>query len=127
MIVEKITPGFVVQNFDTEKKDYVSQNFEAGDQVSYEVDGNPLTREQEEEAGDAGIGICAVANAYERYLPFDMVQPNSNPDKLITALRCAHADLKGMIERDIKNVEPTMEDIVAAQRTIWEIEQVVKI
>jgi len=58
MIVNKITTGFVIQSFDTEKKEFVSQDFIAGDEVSYEKeDGTPYN-------GDV-----------DSYLPFDMVQP----------------------------------------------------
>jgi hypothetical protein len=36
MIVNKITEGFVIQSFDTEKQVFTCQSFIAGDTVSYE-------------------------------------------------------------------------------------------
>jgi hypothetical protein len=63
MIVEKITVGFVIQEFDTKTKKFVSQEFIAGDQVDYE-----------DENGDPVKGLSLEAIVKE-YLPFDMVQP----------------------------------------------------
>ncbi len=64
MIVRKITTGFVVQNFDTEKQKFISQEFVAGDQVEVEVDGEPIDSSE-------------VEGLDETYLPFDMVQPEN--------------------------------------------------
>ena len=70
MIYNKITTGFVIQQFDTEKNKYVSQYFIAGDQVDYEdSQGNSLDLN---ELGDKGFG---PKSEVEPYLPFDMVQP----------------------------------------------------
>jgi hypothetical protein len=75
MTVDKITIGFVIQRFDTEKKHYISQEFIAGDQVDYESsDGEPLTKAQKEELAGIGFGPSATIEAY---LPFDMVQPST--------------------------------------------------
>lgn len=58
MIVHKITPGFVIQVFDSESNSFISQSFVASDQVDYEDDeGNPTDVEVRE------------------YMSFDMVQP----------------------------------------------------
>lgn len=38
MIINKITVGFVIQKFDTESGKCVSQEFVAGDEVSYETE-----------------------------------------------------------------------------------------
>lgn len=66
MKISKITVGFVIQTFDTDKGQFVSQDFIAGDEVTYEdLDGNVL---------DA----AAVMPTPEPYLPFDMVQPNED-------------------------------------------------
>lgn len=63
MIINKITYGYVVQAFDTEKNQFVSQAFYAGDQVEYETEiGDPIDSEELE----------------EKYLPFDMVQPDNS-------------------------------------------------
>lgn len=61
MIIDKVTVGFVVQKYDTETDKFISQDFIAGDEVSYEDEmGEPV------EVGDFP------------YLPFDMVQPEGD-------------------------------------------------
>lgn len=56
-IVKKITVGFVIQEYDTETGEFVSQEFVAGDQVDWEdEDGNAVPEE-------------------DAYLSFEMVQP----------------------------------------------------
>lgn len=55
----KITIGFVIQRFDKETCKCISQEFVAGDDVSYE-----------DEAGE-----LIEAPATEQYYPFDMIQP----------------------------------------------------
>ena len=64
MLVRKITVGFVVQVFDTEKKRFVSQQFVAGDQCDYE-----------DEKGAAAAKSLLETHGKEAYLHFDMVQP----------------------------------------------------
>ena len=57
MLLKKVTIGFVVQTFNMETGKFVSQDFVAGDQVSWETDlGEPAEDRSE-------------------YLNFDMVQP----------------------------------------------------
>ena len=59
MLIKKITTGFVVQTYDTEKQSFLSQEFVAGDQVDHEDSaGNPVDE-----------------NLIPKYLPFDMQQP----------------------------------------------------
>ena len=68
MLVNKVTAGFVVQVFDTESRRFVSQQFVAGDQCDYEdKDGDPVDSKALEVDGK------------EAYLPFDMVQPQTDP------------------------------------------------
>ena len=57
MLLKKVTTGFVVQTFDTEKQKFVSQEFVAGDQCDYE--------------NEDGV---------EDYLPYDMVQPSDDSE-----------------------------------------------
>lgn len=64
MIVQKITTGFVVQTFDTEKRKFIGQEFVAGDQVELEVNGE-------------SIDSSEVEGLDETYLSFDMLQPNT--------------------------------------------------
>jgi hypothetical protein len=42
MILNKITTGFVIQQYDTETKKFVSQEFIAGDEVEWEQDGDTI-------------------------------------------------------------------------------------
>jgi len=65
MLVRKITIGFVIQEFDTEKGAFVSQEFIAGEDVSYE---NERSCVIDSEAFNK-------ADGEEDYLPFEMVQP----------------------------------------------------
>ena len=58
MIVNKITTGFVIQKFDTETRQFVSQEFIAGDQV-----------DDEDEYGEP-------VESFDEYLPFEMKQPS---------------------------------------------------
>lgn len=58
MIVHKITTGFVIQKFDTKTRQFIGQEFIAGDQVEFEnEDGDPV-------------------ESFDEYLPFDMKQPS---------------------------------------------------
>jgi hypothetical protein len=65
--IQKITVGFVSQEWDTELKQWVNQEFIAGDEVSYEdADGNVI-----DEDSDDAIDVTKMP-----YLEFDMVQPS---------------------------------------------------
>ncbi len=64
MLVKKITHGFVIQTYDAKKRRWISQEFEAGDDVEWEGGNGECLDDPEE------------SPAYDDYLPFDMVQPN---------------------------------------------------
>lgn len=66
MIINKITTGFVVQQYDTELKTYVFQEFVASDDVKYETEDGDELPDNEEILNPDGS---------EPYLPFEMVQP----------------------------------------------------
>ncbi len=70
-LIKKITTGFVVQVFDTEKNRFVSQEFVAGDQVDVENENGEPT---ENETLD------------KTYLPFEMKQPESDETKVYTII-----------------------------------------
>ena len=71
MIIKKITPGFVIQTFDTKKKQYTHQEFIAGSEVDYEnTDGDPV---------DPVDSKMQQPDGTEPYLPFDMLQPSETP------------------------------------------------
>ena len=58
MTVNKVTTGFVIQRFDTETRQFVAQEFIAGDQVDFETEyGEPV-------------------ESFNEYLPFEMKQPS---------------------------------------------------
>ena len=74
MIINKITNGFVVQKWDSEKNKWIAQEFIAGDGVDYEDEkGWPTS--------------LLFLGDEEPYLPFDMVQP-------MTECTCAFCDEK---------------------------------
>ena len=62
MILQKITVGFVIQNFDTQKNEFVEQEFIAGDEVTWEDNNN----------NNPG---SSIDYSTDKYLPFDMKQP----------------------------------------------------
>ena len=74
MMINKITPGFVCQTFNTETGKYVSQEFVAGAEVEYESESHSLPNNAEL----ANMGFGPEAPNGEPYLPFDMVQPQNN-------------------------------------------------
>lgn len=58
MIVNKIVNGFVIQQFDTETRQFIGQEFIAADEVDFEDKyGNPV-------------------ESFDEYSPFEMKQPN---------------------------------------------------
>jgi len=58
MIVNKATTGFVIQKFDMETRQFICQEFIAGDEVDFEnEDGDPV-------------------ESFDEYLPFNMKQPS---------------------------------------------------
>tara|TARA_Y100000389_G_scaffold167099_1_gene172117 strand:+ start:325 stop:540 length:216 start_codon:yes stop_codon:yes gene_type:complete len=60
MKIKKITTGFVIQEYDAESGEWISQEFIAGDLVEWEDEN----------------GEC-VDSVDDAYLPFDMIQPPS--------------------------------------------------
>lgn len=63
MIVNKITHGFVIQQFDDHSGRCIAQDFIAGDNVEWEtISGEPISCPEN-----------------ETYQPFEMVQPALNP------------------------------------------------
>ena len=69
MLVNKITTGFVSQTYDTVKGAWLDQNFVAGDQCDYEVNGEAVDDDWFFTGHDLASGRT------EPYLPFEMVQP----------------------------------------------------
>lgn len=72
MLLKKFTTGYVTQVFDTDKREFISQDFTA---ANGEVD-------YEDEDGNA-IGCVLDKGGDEVYLPFEMKQPNGSPDQSI--------------------------------------------
>ena len=78
MLINKITTGFVVQQFDTDKGKYVSQEFVAGNLVEYE-----------DKSGNAvDSSLMQSEDGTKPYLPFDMQQPQHKRslDELLDAV-----------------------------------------
>jgi hypothetical protein len=78
MLVNKITTGFVIQTFDTEKKRFVSQEFVAGDQVDYE-----------HKEGEPCEPSLLEVDGKEAVLAFEMKQPQvmSQPVKIVIEVK----------------------------------------
>ena len=88
MLIDKITPGFVIQVYDTDLKRFVSQSFTAGDDCQYEdKDGEPV---------DSGAlnGAC---------LPFDMVQPKADNAAVVNRLT-TKAESAGLEPEDLDEI-----------------------
>ncbi len=64
MLINKVTTGFVVQVFDTDKRCFVSQSFLPGQCAYEDRRGNPV---------DPNL---LVVDDEEATLPFEMVQPD---------------------------------------------------
>ena len=62
MKINKITDGYVIQQYDTNTDTWVSQEFISGDGVGYETE-------------EGGVVDPAVMGTPEPYLPFNMTQP----------------------------------------------------
>src|SRR5213592_1928093 len=89
MLINKITTGFVVQEFDTDKGEYVSQEFVAGNPVEYEDKvGNPVDS-----------SLMQSEDGTEPYLPFDMQQPQ-HETTLAELLDAVSVMAPGMWEND---------------------------
>lgn len=76
MIIQKITPGFVVQRFDSEKRRFISQEFVAGPDRDWE-DQNGDNIENTDAGREAIYGKGGVD---EPEMAFDMKQPGDNYD-----------------------------------------------
>lgn len=73
MIINKVIVGFVTQQFDTETRRFVGQEFTASDDKTWENQyGEPLDLTDDKDA-EAVYGLGGVD---EPYLNMEMVQPN---------------------------------------------------
>ena len=75
MIINKITHGFVIQQFDTDKGRYVEQEFIAGDPVEYETTRVNGGGEFVDDSGNILGDVSSSMPHPEPYLSFHMVQP----------------------------------------------------
>jgi hypothetical protein len=90
MIVNKITTGFVVQQFDTDTRSFVSQEFVASDQVEFE--------------NQDGEG----AASFDEYLPFDMKQPVNEASSQSSRLAAVERFVKAPSEEEWANLRATI-------------------
>lgn len=75
-VIKKITVGFVVQSFDTEKRRFFCQEFVASDDHTWEDQvGNPLDLHDND---DLAL-IYGKGGVDEPYLSLEMVQPTATP------------------------------------------------
>lgn len=108
MLIDKTTSGFVIQTIDTETKKYTSQSFVAGDDVDYEVDGEPVDPQLTVIVEQDGVMV-------EPYLPFDMVQPQDMEPIL------AHADSIPIKEKPDYLPLQITQDFVMALATVVDL------
>lgn len=95
MQLKKITEGFVVQTFDTDKKEFTEQSFTTGDQCTYEdTDGNIV---EPDEFNDE--------NGNEAYLPYHMLQPNQQK-AVYDLLEYGQCQIPNSIWENLKNNFP---------------------
>jgi hypothetical protein len=81
MIINKITTGFVIQQFDTDTGKFVGQSFTACSEVAYEnVAGETI---EDDVMAPLGFGPDAED---EPYMPFDMKQPEETVDKSLKTI-----------------------------------------
>lgn len=78
MIINKITHGFVIQSWDTEKKQFVSQEFVGrNDESEWEyADMNQPDVDETQDPQDVAFGSN---NSEEPYLATEMIQPPEYP------------------------------------------------
>jgi hypothetical protein len=80
MIVNKITSGYVIQQYDTEKKQFIYQEFVAANSCDYEnLNGEAVDVEE--------VGM-ANSDGSVPYFPYEMVQPSldttTQSDRILT-------------------------------------------
>jgi len=94
MIVNKVTTGFVTQQYDTETKQFVGQTFTAIDDVVWEDTHEHIFNRVEKDL--LGLGNDEVA---EPYFHFNMVQPGVD--------MCAVCEYPSVTKREVSvNGEP---------------------
>lgn len=78
MKVNKITPGFVIQTYDTGTKECVYQEFVAGDQVDWENSDGDTLISYDEEGTSTYVADVEFDETELPYQNFDMVQPKTD-------------------------------------------------
>ena len=105
--LQKVTTGYVKQLFDPATGKFVSQKFTAVDEVSYEnSDGESLSEMPE--------------NFEKAYLPFEMVQPETETVSLDQKLLQRWLELTGMEESDLQD---EIEQLIQTEISFQEEEQ----
>lgn len=72
-MLTKVTVGFVIQGFDPETKEFISQEFVCGDECRYEDDEHP--RDEDDDDSDDIQSQFIKEDGTEPYLPYLMYQP----------------------------------------------------
>ena len=75
--LHKITLGFAVQVFDTDTNSFISQEFVASDDTTYETP-----------EGEAILG-CHCPDEFREHLDIEVIQPNDNSQAKLNEIRSA--------------------------------------
>jgi hypothetical protein len=112
MLISKVTVGFVIQTFDQSQDRFTSQEFVAGDEVTYEDDNGEVvdSAECEVERGDV---------MSEPYIGFEMLQPTSQPratvDNDLQLALCTVVDLANQNALDQHGCDEELKEECQAQ------------
>ena len=84
MILTKVITGFVTQRYDTETKQFLDQEFIAGDEVTWErgESGCDVGDELDLSNDEDKILVCGSVNGNEPYLPMTMTQPEKDNNSI---------------------------------------------
>jgi len=83
MIINKIVVGYVLQQFDTAKHQFISQEFLASDEVTWETQDGERLKLSEKKNVEL---VCGKGGIKEPYLSFEMIQPSHQVPPLLPDL-----------------------------------------
>lgn len=95
-MINKITAGYVVQKYDEEKEEFISQEFQAGDMVDWE-DEEGITLDPERD--------LYLSDSDDAYLPFEMKQPLEIKEDFLDRISSVWVGFKSGTRRFIERAE----------------------